>query len=439
MTKKCYIITLYRPPNGDVEHFCEQVDILCKSLPDRENSNIIIGGDININFAKNSNHKSMLNRIMKRFSFSQLINEPTRPLYGDNIVDLIFSNSSKIESTGLLDWNVSDHVPTFVNIKKKKTVFVKDKFTGRSYLDFDEDAFLNLLRPHLTQAIMNNMNDVNEKWGHFYTSVDSELNKICPIREFCFKKDKPPWLTNDLLELIKDKDYLLKKARKSKLDIDKANARQARNLVNSLIKRVRSDYVKEQLDANRNDPKKFWEVIKNVFGDKNMNERLALFDDLDNPIAEHDTSLFINNFFAQVGPNLASHINESYGAELEQDRLKPVGYNGVYEAFDWQPFTHEDVLKQVKIIQIHKASGFPLIASKIWKIVFIEFVEILTHILNCFVTSGLCPDRWKTGTIIPIPKVTNPTKTGELRPISLPPLTSKITKTPDSLSTVMFY
>ena len=79
--------------------------------------------------------------------------------------------------------------------------------------------------------------------------------------------------------------------------------------------------MKEQLDTNRNDPKKFWEVIKNVFGDKNMNERLALFDDLDNPIAEHDTSLFINNFFAQVGPNLASHINESYGAELEQDRL----------------------------------------------------------------------------------------------------------------------
>ena len=362
----------------------------------------------------------MLNRIMKRFSFSQLINEPTRPLYGDNIVDLIFSNSRKIESSGLLNWNVSDHVPTFVNIKKKKIVFVKDKFTGRSYRHFDEDAFLNLLRPHLTQAIMNNMNDVNEKWDHFYTSVESELNKICPIREFCFKKDKPPWLTRDLLELIKDKDYLLKKARKSKLDIDKANARQARNLVNSLIKRARSDYVKEQLKANRNDPKKFWEVIKNVFGDKNMNERLALFDDLDNPIAEHDTSLFINNFFAQVGPNLASHITESYGAELEQDRLKPVGYNGVYEAFDWQPFTYEDVLKQVKIIQIHKASGFPLIASKIWKI------EILTHILNCSVTSGLCPDRWKTGTIIPIPKVTNPTKTGELRPVSLLPLTSKI-------------
>ena len=82
--------------------------------------------------------------------------------------------------------------------------------------------------------------------------------------------------------------------------------------------------MKEQLDTNRNDPKKFWEVIKNVFGDNNLNERLTLFDDSNNPIAEHETSSFINTFFAQVGSNLANHINESYGVELEKDRLKPV-------------------------------------------------------------------------------------------------------------------
>ena len=78
------------------------------------------------------------------------------------------------------------------------------------------------------------------------------------------------------------------------------------------------------------------------------------------------------------------------------------------------------------MIQVHKASGFPLVATKIWKVVFTEFALILTHILNCSMTSGFFPDKWKTGTVIPIPKVTNPTKTGELRPISLLPLTSKI-------------
>ena len=120
-TKKCYIITVYRPPNGDVDVFCDQLDKLCKSLPDRENSDIILGGDFNIDFAKNSNHKSSLTRISKRFSLTQYIKEPTRPLYGENIVDLIFCNSNKVQYTGLLNWNVSDHVPTLINIKKQKT------------------------------------------------------------------------------------------------------------------------------------------------------------------------------------------------------------------------------------------------------------------------------------------------------------------------------
>ena len=42
----------------------------------------------------------------------------------------------------------------------------------------------------------------------------------------------------------------------------------------------------------------------------------------------------------------------------------------------------EDVLKQISTIQLHKASGFPLIASKIWKLVLTEFVQILTCIFN---------------------------------------------------------
>ena len=62
--------------------------------------------------------------------------------------------------------------------------------------------------------------------------------------------------------------------------------------------------MKEQLDTNRNDPKKFWEVIKNVFGDNNLNERLALFDDSNNPIAEHETSSFINTFWPEGGITL---------------------------------------------------------------------------------------------------------------------------------------
>ena len=122
--------------------------------------------------------------------------------------------------------------------------------------------------------------------------------------DFCFKKDKPPWLTKDLIEHMKDKDGLLKRARKTEKETDKISARQATNLVNSLVKRARSDVVKEQLETNRADPKTIWDTIKHVFGGDTKNNILHLLDNRKNPIPEKDTADKINTFFAQVGRNL---------------------------------------------------------------------------------------------------------------------------------------
>ena len=111
-------------------------------------------------------------------------------------------------------------------------------------------------------------------------------------------------------ELIKDKDHLLTRARKSKKEDDKINARRARNLVNALIKRARSDFVKEQLDTHRNDPKKFWEIVKNVSGDNSSKSPLYLTDEDNNPVPDTNIAEHVNSFFTQIGLKLANTINE---------------------------------------------------------------------------------------------------------------------------------
>ena len=142
----------------------------------------------------------------------------------------------------------------------------------------------------LTYEHVSMLNNVNEKWDFLYSEVERKLDVLCPVRDFSFKKDKPPWLTPDLIELMKDKDGLLKRARKTKKETDKLQARQARNLVNALVKRARSDFVKDQLEINRADPKKFWDTIKHVFGGDMKNNTLHLLDNLKNPIPEKETA-----------------------------------------------------------------------------------------------------------------------------------------------------
>ena len=48
------------------------------------------------------------------------------------------------------------------------------------------------------------------------TNITTSIDSICPKKIFKIKKYKEPWISQELLELIKDKDISPKKAKKSK-------------------------------------------------------------------------------------------------------------------------------------------------------------------------------------------------------------------------------
>ena len=65
------------------------------------------------------------------------------------------------------------------------------------------------------------------------------LENVCPDFFFKFAKSRPSWLTNDLINLMKERDRLLKVYQKSKQENDKKEMRKLRNLVNISIKNWR--------------------------------------------------------------------------------------------------------------------------------------------------------------------------------------------------------
>ena len=73
--------------------------------------------------------------------------------------------------------------------------------------------------------------------------------------------NRPNWLSNDLKNLMKERDRSLKLYLKSKLENDKKEMRRMRNLVNIAVKNARADFVKEQLENHKNDPNKFWNSL----------------------------------------------------------------------------------------------------------------------------------------------------------------------------------
>ena len=77
-----------------------------------------------------------------------------------------------------------------------------------------------------------------------------------------------PWLTTSIRHEMNHRDYLKKKAVKTKSEyFDKAYKAQ-RNLVNKLIKSAKTEYCKNNIDQNMKNPKEMWRNINQVLEGK---------------------------------------------------------------------------------------------------------------------------------------------------------------------------
>ena len=67
---------------------------------------------------------------------------------------------------------------------------------------------------------------------------------IAPYREFRVKGRTKDWFDGEIMERIKNRDKLLKKYKKSKLEVDHQIYIEAKSVASSLIKSKKSNYFK---------------------------------------------------------------------------------------------------------------------------------------------------------------------------------------------------
>ena len=165
----------------------------------------------------------------------------------NRIIDQVYTNSSCVSKSGVLDWNVSDHLPVY--IARKKQIILE--FEGRSYIQYSKEALSNWLLDQDWNRF-NMLKNVNVQWLMIKKEIRKAVDILAPVHSFIFKKNRPTWFTDELMEILRDKDTLMSHARKTKDQIDIEIAKQTRNKANSLIKSAKADYIKEQLNQNKN-------------------------------------------------------------------------------------------------------------------------------------------------------------------------------------------
>lgn len=126
----------------------------------------------------------------------------------------------------------------------------------------------------------------------------------------------------------------------------------------------------------------------------------------------------MNTYFCEIGTVLAKRVppavNKFY---IDKVNCK----------FKWgYDISESEVRKEVLALSSNKSSGLPHLNCKALNIFLDICVMEFTSLLNLCVSSGIFPDKWKEGTVIPIPKGNKKLSLENIRPISLLPTPGKV-------------
>lgn len=421
---KLTIVAVYRPPQGCKLEFIRELDHILSMVNTYSNKMIFLG-DQNLNLldiedSRVHDYASML----YTKSLVPLINRPTR-LSNDNnisdtILDHIWTNHFDIASCGVVDYDVTDHLPTFCNLNfiNPNIDDEKIRIQSRPY----SDANLLKLCSELDNVDWDGIlpyGDPNRCCDIFSEKLDYLYTKCFPlkVKYVSNKRLKNRWLTQDIKRLINAKSEACKKRRMG--IITRAENNVIKNRINSQVKYAKNKYYSDSFQIYRKNMKKSWSILQELMGrKKSKTEIITILDnDVEQTCPQNITEIFAN-FFSTIGSNL--------DLSLENNELSPLSYiDRNPHTFRLFYATSDEVLQTISKLKITR-TNIDRIPVKLFKNVKHSICSPLMKIINSSFEYATFPQSLKVAKITPIFKKGNPKLCSNYRPISSLPFLSKI-------------
>lgn len=420
-TKNILIGNVYRPPDGKLVDAFRQLSNQLSKIPKLDKYETVILGDFN---ADNLNGEKTPAQLIKKFAseheYHQMITQPTRySKKNKTTIDLIFTNMKHCTKSGTCNYNLSDHKMIYTVKKKIRTCKLTEVTTGRTYRNANPEIIMQAVQDHKPN-MLELERDPNNCWDKLEEIITEIADKVSPLIEIRTRIKTAEFLNNDLIELQRDRDYFVNKADLTQDEGD-------RFIANCMIRKARKEitiakanYYKRQAINNKHNPKRFWRKIKQIHQEQKEVINNIIDDITQTKIAEENLPEKINDYFVEIGPRLAKNIqtipnNEKiYKAPINN---KILNFRRVREG---------EVEDKLIAQSQYKSSGMANLSTGFLKTVLMYFTKELQHLYNIIIETGIYPDKWKTGTVTPIPKVKNPITCNELRPITILPMPGRI-------------
>ena len=294
------------------------------------------------------------------------------------------------------------------------------------YSKFSEQAFVN----SFNKLSWNDINDVNlninNKFDKFYEKVHLTVIEHVPLKKVNKKQLKlrlKPWVNSHIQKLIKHREKLLRKLRKSHSAAIEELYKKFRNRVVAENRKSKIQYYENYFQKNTANMKNLWTGIKAIINTKSkssLQNISQLVVDGKTHTDPQDIANMFNKFFVNVSSQVCSEIPRTKKSPL--DYLKRRNANSIF----FKPIVSVEIQDIITGLDNSKSSGPYSVPVKLLKVLNPQISELLAQIFNESLSVGIFPDKLKYAKVIPIHKKGSPTDPSNYRPISLLSVFSKI-------------
>lgn len=427
---KIAVISLYRPPKGNLDTFLSN---LWKLLNKASNScnYIIICGDFNIDSMTASTKLKQLLDIFQSFNLKCNIGEATRITTNKNLqtsisgVDYMATNIPYEYNREIIKSGIADHLSIILDFNynsiHKNQIFEHPKII-RSINENNLFQFQYKLSLVKWQHILNKNESTDINFNLFLEEFLYCLNSTCPKllqRNYCKNLKQKGWINDDIIkESKKLKEMFWLKRHFRSIEFDKEYETKKRNHQKSIDKAKKEFYNKT---VSTNNPREVWRFIN-----RNTNSKIK---------ESHNITIELNGKEitepAIVGNTLchffAKNAADSSNAKFNSSRNSCTTSENTENSMFFIPASINDVKKIIEELNNKKSYGVDEVSTTVIKHVSDLIVQPLSFLFNASIEQGCFPAGLKTAKVTPIIKKKNAKHELEnFRPISILSNFSKI-------------
>ena len=394
-------INVYRPPSGSKDIF---VEVLSNFLSSQRFSNIIIGGDFNLNMLEDN---PWINTVCNMYLLEKKISGVTRVETG-TCIDNFLSNVSGNYS--IEDICIADHQAITASFKCMGVV--KSHREKYYYREMKENNWI--LFNHNVHNLEVRGGGVEDKWDNLLYDIKKIVNNSFPLKES--RKNYLFTMSNGLLKSRDKKNKLLRQYKNG--TIAKEVYINYNRIYRKLIKTEQCSVFRDKLVKAGNNGKLKWKAIKTELllqSDRNkikeiVNEGEKITEDV------NLAKTFKNHF-----ETCATKLTEGLPVGHDTSTVMPLG-----QEWGFNLTTEVEIVKIIKSLENKNSSGFDLLSNRMLKKEQYTFAKLLKPLINEAINEGIFPACLKTANVIPIFKKGDMTNLNNYRPISLLPVLSKV-------------